>query len=138
MPSRASHRWIRRAMNSGPSALRKYCGAPRRATSCARTGKTRSPGSERATVMARHSFVNSSTTVKHLNGESFFVRHAYFTGADQPYEKLQRALRAEIDEVAWRSLYSTTSRPFDPPTTGKIAIKVINHYGDEVLKVFPV
>jgi adenine-specific DNA-methyltransferase len=70
------------------------------------------------------------------NGESFFVRHAYFTGADEPYEKLQRALRAEIDEAAWRSLYSTTSRPFDPPATGKIAIKVINHYGDEVLKVF--
>ena len=70
------------------------------------------------------------------NGESFFVRHAYFTGADEPYEKLQRALRAEIDEAAWRSLYSTTSRPFDPPTTGKVAIKVINHYGDEVLKVF--
>lgn len=72
------------------------------------------------------------------NGESFFVRHAYFTGADEPYERLQRALRAEIDEAAWRSLYSTTSRPFDPPTTGKIAIKVINHYGDEVLKVFSV
>ena len=72
------------------------------------------------------------------NGESFFVRHAYFTGADEPYEKLQRVLRAEIDEAAWRSLYSTTSRPFDPPTTGKIAIKVINHYGDEVLKVFDV
>ena len=72
------------------------------------------------------------------NGESFFVRHAYFTGADEPYEKLQRALRAEIDEVAWQSLYSTVSRPFDPPGTGKIAVKVINHYGDEVLKVFPV
>jgi adenine-specific DNA-methyltransferase len=72
------------------------------------------------------------------NGESFFVRHAYFTGADEPYEKLQRALRAEIDEAAWRSLYSTVSRPFDLPTTGKIAVKVINHYGDEVLKVFPV
>ena len=72
------------------------------------------------------------------NGESFFVRHAYFTGADEPYEKLKRALRAEINEAAWSALYSTTSRPFDPPTTGKIAIKVINHYGDEVLKVFSV
>jgi adenine-specific DNA-methyltransferase len=72
------------------------------------------------------------------NGESFFVRHAYFTGADQPYDKLKRALRAEIDEGAWSSLYSTVSRPFDPPATGKIAIKVINHYGDEVLKVFEV
>ena len=72
------------------------------------------------------------------NGESFFVRHAYFTGADEPYQKLKRALRAEIDEGAWSSLYRTTSRPFEPPETGKIAVKVINHYGDEVLKVFDV
>jgi adenine-specific DNA-methyltransferase len=72
------------------------------------------------------------------NGESFFVRHAYFTGAGDPYEKLKRALRAEVDEAAWASLYLTTSRPFDPPKTKKIAVKVINHYGDEVLKVFPV
>ncbi len=72
------------------------------------------------------------------NGESFFVRHAYFTGADKPYEKLKRALRAEINEEAWSMLYSTRSRPFDPPETGKIAIKVINHYGDEVLKVYEV
>jgi adenine-specific DNA-methyltransferase len=72
------------------------------------------------------------------DGESFFVRHAYFTGAGDPYEKLRRALRAEIDEAAWASLYSTTSRPFAPPETGKIAVKVINHYGDEVLKVFEV
>jgi len=72
------------------------------------------------------------------NGESFFVRHAYFTGADEPYEKLKRALRAEIDEATWSTLYSTKSRPFAAPETGKIAVKVINHYGDEVLKVFEV
>jgi adenine-specific DNA-methyltransferase len=72
------------------------------------------------------------------NEESFFVRHAYFCGADEPYEKLKRALRAEIDEGAWSKLYSTKSFPFDPPTTGKIAVKVINHYGDEVLKVYNV
>jgi len=70
------------------------------------------------------------------NGESFFVRHAYFTGAEEPYDKLKRALRAEIDEAAWSSLYRTVSRPFDKPESGKIAVKVINHYGDEVLKVF--
>jgi hypothetical protein len=58
------------------------------------------------------------------------------TGAEEPYEKLKGALRAEIDEAAWSALYSTTSRPFDPPETGKIAVKVINHYGDEVLKVY--
>jgi adenine-specific DNA-methyltransferase len=72
------------------------------------------------------------------NGESFFVRHAYFTGAEEPYDKLKRALRAEIDEAAWSSLYRTVSRPFDKPQSGKIAVKVINHYGDEVLKVFAV
>lgn len=72
------------------------------------------------------------------NGESFFVRHAYFTGAEEPYDKLKRALKAEIDESAWSALYKTESRPFDPPDTGKIAVKVINHYGDEVLKVYEV
>ena len=70
------------------------------------------------------------------NGESFIVRHAYFTGADQPYDKLKRALRAEIDESAWSALYRTESIPFEKPSTGKIAVKVINHYGDEALKVF--
>src|SRR3989339_1652308 len=68
------------------------------------------------------------------NGESFFVRHAYFTGANEPYEKLKRALKAEINEDAWRSLYTTKSRPFDVPKSKKIAVKVINHFGDEVLK----
>jgi len=72
------------------------------------------------------------------NGESFFVRHAYFTGANEPYDRLKRALRADIDEAAWSMLYSTESQPFDKPTTGKFAVKVINHYGDEVLKVFAV
>jgi adenine-specific DNA-methyltransferase len=62
----------------------------------------------------------------------------YFTGADEPYEKLKRALRADINEDAWSSLYSTVSRPFDKPASGKIAVKVINHFGDEMLKVFAV
>jgi len=76
------------------------------------------------------------------NGESFFVRHAYFAGSakdgEGPYDKLKRSLRADIDEAAWSSLYSNISRPFAHPESGKIAIKVINHYGDEVLKVFEV
>jgi len=72
------------------------------------------------------------------NGESFFVRHAYFCGGDRPYEKLQKTLKAEIDEDAWESLYSATSRPFPKPGSGKIAVKVINHYGDEILKVYEV
>ncbi|HUP17287.1 MAG TPA: site-specific DNA-methyltransferase, partial [Acidimicrobiia bacterium] len=72
------------------------------------------------------------------NRESFFVRHAYFTGGNEPYDRLKRALRAEIDEDAWATLYSTTSRPFPKPDTGRIAIKVINHYGDEVMKVYDV
>ncbi len=72
------------------------------------------------------------------NSESFFVRHAYFSGADDPYERLRKTLRAEIDEEAWATLYSTKSFPFPRPSTGKIAVKVINHYGDEVLKVYGV
>jgi len=72
------------------------------------------------------------------DGESFFVRHAYFTGEGAPYDKLKRALRAEIDEGAWSTLYRTESRPFSRPKRGQIAVKVINHYGDEVLKVFGV
>jgi adenine-specific DNA-methyltransferase len=72
------------------------------------------------------------------DGDAFFVRHAYFTGADDPYDKLRRALRADISEDAWASVNSTISRPFPRPSTGKVAVKVINHYGDEVMKVFSV
>lgn len=83
------------------------------------------------------------------NEESFFVRQAYFCGSEDkdggPYDRLKRALRAEINEEAWASLYRTRSTPFDPPkpkegtkTNGKIAVKVINHYGDEVTSVLEV
>jgi adenine-specific DNA-methyltransferase len=72
------------------------------------------------------------------NDESFFVRHAYFLGDDEPYEKLKRALKAEVDEAAWSQLYSAKSRPFEKPSTSRFAVKVINHYGDEVMKVFEV
>ena len=72
------------------------------------------------------------------NEESFFVRHCYFTGGNDPYKRLKTALNAEIDAEAWDSLYRTESRPFDRPETGKIAVKVINDYGDEVMKVFEV
>ncbi|HWC48160.1 MAG TPA: site-specific DNA-methyltransferase [Solirubrobacterales bacterium] len=70
------------------------------------------------------------------NGESFFVRHCYFTGGQDPYKRLKSALRAEIDQDTWASLNTTASRPFPRPESGKIAIKVINDYGDEVMKVF--
>jgi adenine-specific DNA-methyltransferase len=72
------------------------------------------------------------------NEESFFVRHCYFTGDNDPFKRLRTALRADIDADAWESLYKTVSRPFPKPSTGKIAIKVINDYGDEVMKVFEV
>ncbi len=70
------------------------------------------------------------------NEESFFVRHAYFLGANDPYKSLKTALQADIDEDAWATLYANTSRPFDRPASGRIAVKVINHFGDEVMKVF--
>jgi adenine-specific DNA-methyltransferase len=72
------------------------------------------------------------------NEESFFVRHAYFLGAQDPYKALKTTLNAEIDEEAWESLYRDISRPFPRPTSGRIAVKVINHFGDEVMKVFGV
>jgi adenine-specific DNA-methyltransferase len=72
------------------------------------------------------------------DGDAFFVRHAYFTGADDPYDKLRRALRADISDEAWTTINSTVSRPFSRPRTGKVAVKVINHYGDEVVKVLAV
>ena len=71
------------------------------------------------------------------NEESFFVRHAYFLGANDPYKSLKITLKAEINEDAWATLNSDTSRPFDKPRSGRIAVKVINHLGDEVMKVFP-
>lgn len=72
------------------------------------------------------------------DGDQFFVRHVYFTGADKPFEKLQRALNSEIDADAWSSLYSNVSRPFPEPSSGRIAVKVINHFGDEVMQVYEV
>jgi adenine-specific DNA-methyltransferase len=72
------------------------------------------------------------------NEESFFVRHAYFLGANDPYGALKTTLKAEINEEAWATLHSDTSRAFPKPKSGRIAVKVINHLGDEVMKVFRV
>jgi adenine-specific DNA-methyltransferase len=72
------------------------------------------------------------------NEESFFVRHAYFLGANDPYSSLKTTLKAEIDADAWATLNSDTSRPFEKPSSGRIAVKVINYLGDEVMKVFRV
>ena len=72
------------------------------------------------------------------NEESFFVRHAYFLGAKDPYKSLKTTLKAEINQEAWETLNSDISRPFDKPESGRIAVKVINHLGDEVMKVYRV
>ena len=72
------------------------------------------------------------------NEESFFVRHAYFMGANDPYKSLKTSLKAEIDREAWETLYRDVSQPFPRPSTGRFAVKVINHFGDEVMKVFGV
>lgn len=93
------------------------------------TGEIRSSGTDDIACW----FVDSD-----YNGESFFARQAYFCGMGDPYDKLKRALRAEVDEGAWSMLYKTESYPFDTPKGGKIAVKVINDYGDEVLKVYEV
>ena len=91
------------------------------------TGEVRSDGADGIACW----FVDTD-----YNEESFFVRHAYFLGANDPYKALKTTLKAEIDEDAWESLHSDTSRPFPKPESGRIAVKVINHLGDEVMKVF--
>ena len=93
------------------------------------TGEVRSDGAEGIACW----FIDTD-----YNEESFFVRHAYFLGANDPYKALRTTLKTEINEEAWASLNSDTSRPFDKPKSGRIAIKVINHLGDEVMKVFRV
>ena len=93
------------------------------------TGEVRSDGPEGIACW----FIDTD-----YNQESFFVRHAYFLGAGDPYKSLKTTLRAEIDEDAWATLRSATSRPFPRPESERIAVKVINHLGDEVMKVFRV
>ena len=93
------------------------------------TGEVRSDGPEGIACW----FIDTD-----YNEESFFVRHAYFLGANDPYSALKTTLKAEINADAWGSLHSDTSRPFPQPKSGRIAVKVINHLGDEVMKVFRV
>ena len=93
------------------------------------TGEVRSNGAEGIACW----FVDTD-----YNEESFFVRHAYFLGANDPYKALKTTLKAEIDPDAWATLNSDTSRPFPRPASGRIAVKVINHLGDEAMKVFRV
>ena len=93
------------------------------------TGEVRSDGAEGIACW----FIDTD-----YNEESFFVRHAYFLGANDPYKSLKTTLKAEINTEAWETLHSDTSRPFDKPVSGRIAVKVINHLGDEVMKVFRV
>ena len=93
------------------------------------TGEVRSDGPEGIACW----FVDTD-----YNEESFFVRQAYFLGANDPYKALKTTLKAQIDADAWASLNSDTSRPFEAPTSGRIAVKVINHLGDEVMKVYKI
>lgn len=93
------------------------------------TGEVRSDGAEGIACW----FIDTD-----YNEESFFVRHAYFLGANDPYKALKTTLKAEINAEAWETLHSDMSRPFDKPKSGRIAVKVINHLGDEVMKVFRV
>jgi adenine-specific DNA-methyltransferase len=93
------------------------------------TGEVRSHGSDGIACW----FIDTD-----YNEESFFVRHAYFLGANDPYKALKTTLKAEINQEAWDTLNSDISRPFDKPKSGRIAVKVINHLGDEVMKVYKV
>jgi adenine-specific DNA-methyltransferase len=95
---------------------------------------TRSLRAERDTSAIAAWFIDTD-----YDGEGFFVRHVYFgRSAQDPFKALKRALRADIPEDVWDTLASMVSRPFPKPKSGRIAVKVINRYGDEVLKVYEV
>ncbi len=95
-----------------------------------KTGEVRSDGPEGIACL----FIDTD-----YNEESFFVHHAYFPGVGtDPYKALKTTLKTEIDEEAWATLNRTVSRPFPKPKSGRIAVKVINYLGDEVMKVFRV
>ncbi|WP_045566964.1 site-specific DNA-methyltransferase [Burkholderia ubonensis] len=94
-----------------------------------KTGKVRASGKDDIAAW----FIDTD-----YNEESFIVRHAYFMGANDPYKSLKTALKGEIDEDAWATLYRDVSRPFPRPETSRFAVKVINHFGDEVMKIFAV
>ena len=94
------------------------------------TGEVRSDGADEGIACW---FIDTD-----YNEESFFVRHAYFLGANDPYKALKTTLKAEINQEAWQTLNSDVSRPFEKPRNGRIAVKVINHLGDEVMKVYRV
>ena len=93
------------------------------------TGEVRSDGADRIACW----FIDTD-----YNEESFFVRHAYFLGANDPYKSLKTTLKSEINKEAWETLNSDISRPFNKPKDRRIAVKVINHLGDEVMKVYRV
>ena len=93
------------------------------------TGEVRSGGTDKIALW---------TVDTDYDGTSFFVRHAYFLGSGDPYDALKRSLKTEIDAEAWATLNSDTSRPVPVPESGKIAVKVVNHLGDEVLRVLDV
>ena len=116
-----------RSKNTGKGNL--FCHLRRAGYLHPNTGEVRSDGAEGIACW----FIDTD-----YNEESFLVRHAYFLGANDPYSALKTTLKAEINPEAWATLNSDTSRPFEKPRSGRIAVKVINHLGDEVMKVFKV
>ena len=81
---------------------------------------------------------NETIPVRNWNKEAFFARQVYFPGRDKVYDAFKKFLNNDIDREEWESVAKTTSRPFPRPKTGRIAVKVINHFGDEVMKIFEV
>jgi adenine-specific DNA-methyltransferase len=126
-PLRHLRRARHRDSDGADDGLRSASRSKASTSSIRKTGEVRSEGADGIACW----FIDTD-----YNEESFFVRHAYFLGANDPYKALKTTLKAEIDEEAWATLHSDTSRPFEKPSSGRIAVKVINHLGDEVMKVF--
>jgi adenine-specific DNA-methyltransferase len=69
------------------------------------------------------------------DGKTFKISQAFFPGDPDAWEKLQRALKAQIAPEAFEQMRGTVSFPFQPGEHQRIAVKVIDFRGNEVVRV---
>lgn len=70
------------------------------------------------------------------NEQCFVARQVFFPDNPTLYKALKKMLNNDIDAEEWEAAAGTLSHPFPRPYSNKIAVKVINHFGDEVMKIY--
>jgi len=69
------------------------------------------------------------------DGMTFHICQAFFPGDKDAWDKLQRALKAQIEPETFELMRGTKSFPFQPGKHKRIAVKVIDFRGNEVPRV---